>query len=163
MLFWMSLILIVIGIICLCFSQKDTDPQKNKFCDFIFEHESSFFVSGLITFVIGAISFVIIVIAICVNYIGINARVEQNKERYNALIYKVENNAYRDDFGLLNKEVIDEVQAWNEDVIYYQNMQKNFWVGICYPKVYDQFNTIDYARFQPNTNSSINPDYNNKE
>ena len=87
------------------------------------------------------------IIVFACNYIGVNAQVESNKERYNAITYKVESGACRDEFGLLNKEVIDEIQDWNEDVIYYKNIQKDFWVGIFIPNVYDQFETIDYTKY----------------
>ena len=80
-------------------------------------------------------------------YIGIDARVEQLKENYKAITYKVESGACRDEFGLLNKEVIDEIQSWNKSVIYNQKMQNDFWVGIFYPDVYDQFKTIDYEKY----------------
>ena len=58
--------------------------------------------------------------------------------------YKIESNSCRDEFGLLSKELIDEVQEWNQDVRYYQKIQRNFWVGIFYPNVYDEFETIDF-------------------
>jgi len=47
----------------------------------------------------------------------------------------------------LNKEVIDEIQDWNENITYYKNIQKDFWVGIFVPNVYDQFETIDYTKY----------------
>ena len=81
-------------------------------------------------------------------YIGIDARVEQLKENYKAITYKVESGACRDEFGLLNKEVIDEIQEWNKDVRFYQNIQDNFWLGIYYPNVFDEFETIDYESFE---------------
>ena len=80
-------------------------------------------------------------------YIGIYARVEQSKETFDAITYKVESGACRDEFGLLNKEVIDEIQSWNESIIYNQKMQNDFWVGVFYPNVYDQFETIDYEKY----------------
>lgn len=72
---------------------------------------------------------------------------KKSKERYNAIIYKVESGACRDEFGLLNKKVIDEIQDWNESVTYNKNIQEDFWVGIFIPNVYDQFEIIDYTKY----------------
>jgi anaerobic ribonucleoside-triphosphate reductase len=53
----------------------------------------------------------------------------------------------RDEFGFLGKEIIDEVQNWNEDIRYYKAAQDDFWVGIFHPNVYDEFETIDYDTY----------------
>lgn len=69
---------------------------------------------------------------------------ESNEQKYNALIYKAQTEAIRDEFGIVNKEYIDEVQAWNEDLAKYQSYAHNFWIGIFYPKrAYDGFEIID--------------------
>ena len=86
-------------------------------------------------------------IIICGQYIGVDAQVEKNKEIYNAIEYKVTSGSCRDELGLLSKEVIDEAQEWNKDVAYYQNIQDDFWVGIFYPNIYDQFEIIDYKNY----------------
>lgn len=62
---------------------------------------------------------------------GERARYEQ---RYKALVYKSQTESIRDEFGIVNKEYIDEVQAWNEDLAKYQSYSHNFWIGIFYPK-----------------------------
>ena len=59
-------------------------------------------------------------------------------------MYKAETESYYDEFGLLNKDVIDEIQKWNEDLVFNQEMQDNFWLGIYIPNIYDEFQTIDY-------------------
>lgn len=89
----------------------------------------------------------VMVIFLADTYSEIDAKIEQAQETYKALTYKVESGACRDDFGLLNKEVIDEIQDWNEDIICKQKMHDNFWFGIFYPGAYDQFETIDYERY----------------
>ena len=61
--------------------------------------------------------------------------------------YKVTSEACRDEFGLLSKEVIDEVQAWNEEIIRGKTMQHDPWIGAFVPDVYDQFELIDYTKY----------------
>ena len=37
------------------------------------------------------------------------------------------------------KEIVDEIQNWNEDIVYRREMQDNFWVGVFYPDIYYDF------------------------
>jgi hypothetical protein len=141
MLFWLCLIVLIVGIGLVIVGKMEwfDTRNKNKYCTI-----KSF---GWVTVVISGIIMVIMIFVFACAYIGVNAQVERNKERYNAITYKVESGACRDEFGLLNKEVIDEIQDWNEDVTYYKIFQKDFWVGIFVPNIYDQFETIDYTKY----------------
>ena len=147
MIFWLCLAILIIGIGLIVIGCIDWDYKKNKLFDFLYDNDDTLkFIGGIITFISGFIMIIMITILCCM-YIGIDARVEKSKETFDAITYKVESGACRDEFGLLNKEVIDEIQSWNESVIYYQKMQNDFWVGIFYPDVYDQFETIDYEKY----------------
>lgn len=53
-----------------------------------------------------------------------------------------------DDFGLSNKEVVDEIQEWNMTLVYYQEMRKNIWIRIFYPDVYGEMDTIEYENLK---------------
>lgn len=93
------------------------------------------------------IALIVCSIAIFTNYIQIDSFIATNTEIYNSLIYKMESTTCRDEFGFLNKEVIDEVANWNKDVQRGKAMQNNPWVGCFYPNIYDQFELIDYNSF----------------
>lgn len=121
--------------------------MKNKLRKFLYQNDDTIESSGWATVVLSGFIMVIMIIVFVCNYIGINAQVEKTKERYNAITYKVESGACRDEFGLLNKEVIDEIQDWNESITYHKNIQKDLWIGIFIPNVYDQFETIDYTKY----------------
>lgn len=123
MLFWLCLIVLIVGIVLV--TVRDS----------------------WVTVIVSGFIMAVMVIVLVGNYIGVNAQVEKLKERYNAITYKVESGACRDEFGLLNKEVIDEIQDWNESITYNKNIQENFWIGIFIPNVYDQFETIDYTKY----------------
>lgn len=149
MLFWLCLIVLIVGIGLVAVGKMkwfDT-RNENKLKKFLYQNDDTIEYSGWVTVAISGIIMVIMIVVFACTYIDVNAQVERNKERYNAITYKVESGACRDEFGLLNKEVIDEIQDWNEDVTYYKNFQKNFWVGIFVPNVYDQFETIDYTKY----------------
>lgn len=67
-----------------------------------------------------------------------------NEQRYKALIYKAQTESIRDEFGIVNKEYIDEVQSWNEYVAKYQAYSNDFWIGIFYPdRQYEGLKTIN--------------------
>ena len=147
MLFWLCLVILIIGIGLIVAGCIDWDYEKNKLFDFLYDNDETLkLVGGITTFISGFVMLIMLIILSCM-YIGVDAKVEQSKEIYKAITYKVESGACRDEFGLLNKEVIDEIQSWNESVIYNQKMQNDFWVGIFYPDVYDQFKTIDYEKY----------------
>lgn len=69
--------------------------------------------------------------------------IEANKQRYNSLVYQLENNLYDNDNDLGKKELYNQIQEWNEDLAEGKAFQNDFWLGAFYPDVYDQFNFID--------------------
>lgn len=149
MLFWLCLIILIVGIgLVIVGKMKWFDTRnENKLRKFLYQNNCTIKSFGWGTVIISGIIMVIMIVIFACIYIGVNAQVERNKERYNAITYKVESGSCRDEFGLLNKEVIDEIQDWNEDVTYYKIFQKDFWVGIFVPNIYDQFETIDYTKY----------------
>ena len=128
MLFWSFIILFVVGIIL----------YK------VFEFE----LLGELVTAISGFAVLISLFLIIGEYTTMDSYLEKTREQYKAITYKIESEVCRDEFGLLNKEVIDEIQEWNKDVRFYQNIQDNFWVGIYYPNVFDEFETIDYESFE---------------
>lgn len=101
-------------------------------------------------FMISALAFAVISI-ICIVLVlprfedsGAKARDEQI---YKSLVYKAENADIRDEFGLLNKEYLDEVQEWNSNLAKNKSMQHNFWIGIFYPQYSDELDFINIENF----------------
>ena len=128
MLFWSFIILFVVGIIL----------YK------VFEFE----LLGELVTAISGFAVLISLFLIIGEYTTMNSYLEKTREQYKAITYKIESDACRDEFGLLNKEVIDEIQEWNKDIRFYQNIQDSFWLGIYYPNVFDEFETIEYESFE---------------
>ena len=82
-------------------------------------------------------------------HVNLDAKVAKYEEQYNALVYKVESPNCRDEFGFVNKEIIDEIEDWNAMVVGWNYSRKDFWVGIFYPNnAYEQFEVIDYKDFK---------------
>lgn len=150
-----SLLLMVIGIVCWILGlidwTYDEYPKKksfaNSFKQFMHYCDEGFSaVGGLITVVFGII-FIFMAIIGLKNAITAPSKAAVYQERYKALVYKVESEACRDEFGLLNKEIIDEVQEWNTELVYRKKMHDSIWVGCFYPNIYDGLETIDYESY----------------
>lgn len=144
MLFWLFIIIGIVGVGLYRLGCRDWDFDKQHW---MWYHSDKFEVGGAVLFFIAIIAIVISLLCICGNFMGIDADVAKYHEKYEALTYKMESGACRDEFGLLSKEVIDEIQYWNTDLTYRQNIQDDFWLGIFYPNVYGQFKTIDYESY----------------
>ena len=94
-------------------------------------------------FAIGLFGVIASVVVLCVNYIGIDGDVERNQVRYDSLMYQYENYLYDNDNDVGKKELMSEIQNWNEDLAWDKTMQRNPWIGIYIPNVYDQFDFIE--------------------
>ena len=147
MLFVLFIIFLIIGISLLyidnnyygLFEYKDKEhPMLRKLYDF-----DVFTLVGSITTIVFGFCIGISLFIMCGQHMKADAFVETSKETYKALCYKVESESIRDELGLLNKTIVDEIQEWNEDVVAYHELQNDFWLGIYYPNIYDQFETIE--------------------
>lgn len=75
-------------------------------------------------------------------YIGADVSVAKWETQYESLTYQLENNLYDNDNDIGKKELMDEIREWNEDLAYCKEIQRNFWVGIYYPNIYDNLEFI---------------------
>lgn len=136
MLFWLFVIALVVGVVCIILgdwmyysTDYDTDWLK---------------IVGWVIVVVAVAAIVVSGIVMLESYGKAEATIAQNNERYESLVYQLKNNLYDNDNDLGKKELYNEIREWNEDLAYYQNIQDNFWFGIFYPNVFDQFEFIDY-------------------
>ena len=98
-----------------------------------------------ITSVILGIVVLIMSIFIIGAHIGAEANVAANKQIYASLVYQYENDIYDNDDDVIGKkQLYDQIQEWNKDLAKYKAKEKDFWVGIFYPNIYDQFEFIEY-------------------
>ena len=97
----------------------------------------------LVIAIIGFIVAIIMLIAIIVENTNVDAYVAENQMRYEMLVYQYENDIYDNDNDLGKRDLMEDIQEWNEDLAYYREAQDDFWVGIFHPNVYDQFEFIE--------------------
>lgn len=99
---------------------------------------------ALITFGLAFLMFMIVGMGVA--DITADATKAVNTERYEALIYKIESGVCSDDFGLLNKEIIDDIQDWNEYLARNKALEQDKWIGAFYPNIYSDFDFIEYEK-----------------
>lgn len=140
MLFWLFVIILVVGIALIVVGNISWKREQHPF---LYWHDETIDIVGkVVSFISGAVLAIMILI-LCCSYIDADAKIAENNKRYESLVYQLENNLYDNDNDLGKKELYNEIREWNEDLAYYQNIQGNFWIGIFYPNVFDQFEFIN--------------------
>ena len=131
MLFWLFVIVMVVGALLLIL-------------DYHFPFNNDLAINtGLTMSIIGWTAVLSSIVIISISHIGLDAKVERSNARYESLVYQYENDIYENDNDLGKKELMDDIQEWNEDVSYYKELQYDFWLGIYCPNIYDQFEKIE--------------------
>lgn len=101
---------------------------------------------GIISIVVSvlcAFAVAIMIIVAAVNNIGTAGLIALNEQRYESLVYQLENNLYDNDNDLGKKELYNQIQSWNEDLANGKQTQRDIWVGMFYPNIYDDFTYIE--------------------
>ena len=128
MIFWLVVLSIVVSLGLATYVEK-------RFCDY----SGPFLVIAIIGFIVA----IIMLIVIIVENTNVDAYVAENQMRYEMLVYQYENDIYDNDNDLGKRDLMEDIQEWNEDLAYYRKAQDDFWVGIFHPNVYDQFEFIE--------------------
>lgn len=126
MLFWLFVILLVVGMLMLALSDYLLDELGGGIA------------------ALGLIGILICGTIMIFGHANVDGRVAENKAIYDSLVYQYENNIYDNDNDLGKKELMNEIKEWNKDLAWYQEAQDDFWLGIFIPNVYDQFEFIEY-------------------
>ena len=100
MLFWIFVSAFII-VLVLVYLLRDTDIP--------------FEISAITSTFLGVAIMISLYIMAC-NYIGIDAKVSGYQKRYEALTYQYENNFYDNDNDIGKKELVSEIQYWNNDL-----------------------------------------------
>ena len=109
--------------------------------------EDSFFdVIPFISTILSAaciVALLIEIVVLSVNYIGVDGYVQRINARHDMLVYQYENDIYDNDNDLGKRELIEDIQDWNEDLASRKENQDDTWIGIFIPNIYDQFDFIE--------------------
>ena len=131
MLFWLFVIITVVGILLLILDAH-----------FLFNNNLAIDI-GMPAAVMGFIAVLVSIVIIIFSNVGLDAKVERCNARYESLVYQYENDIYDNDNDLGKRELMNDIQSWNEDLSYRKKIQDDFWLGIYYPNIYDQFEKIE--------------------
>ena len=130
MLFWIFCILLAGGIIWSCFVDDYDDTYIPSRC----------LAAG------GATAVVVSLVIIACTHIGVDGYVAKMHARHEVLTYQLENDIYDNDNDIGKRELMEEIQYWNEDLASLRENQDDFWIGIYVPNVHDQFEPIKLER-----------------
>ena len=122
MLFWTFVIIIIAGFVLFTFDLENL---------------------GITISVIGIFGIIASVVVLAINYIGIDGYIARMNTRYETLVYQYENDIYDNDNDLGKRELMVDIQNWNEDLSSRRGRQRDFWIGIYIPNIYDQFEYIE--------------------
>lgn len=98
---------------------------------------------GVTISAIGIFGIIASFVILAINYIGIDGHIARMNTRYETLIYQYENDIYDNDNDLGKRELMVDIQNWNEDLSSGREDQRDFWIGIYVPNIYDQFEFIE--------------------
>lgn len=98
---------------------------------------------SIVVSVICAITIIVMIFVAIINNIGTTGLIASNEQRYESLVYQLENDLYDNDNDLGKKELYNQIQSWNEDLANGKQMQRDIWVGMFYPNIYDDFTYIE--------------------
>ena len=101
----------------------------------------SFGLTATLTFISG-FAIVVSIAIIADRYSHADADVAKYQQRYESLIYQYENDFYNNDNDVGKYELVSQIEYWNTDLAYRKTIQRDFWLGIYYPNIYDQFEFI---------------------
>lgn len=97
---------------------------------------------GAVTIAIGLIGVCVSLVVMSVFYSTAEAEIDRLNQRYESLVYQYENDIYENDNDIGKRELMKEIQEWNEDLAINRGLQDNFFVGFYVPDIYDQFEFI---------------------
>ena len=122
MLFWTFVIIIIAGFVLFAFDWENL---------------------GIAISAIGIFGIIASVVVLAINYIGIDGYIARMNARYETLVYQYENDIYDNDNDLGKRELMVDIQNWNEDLSSRRERQRDFWIGIYIPNIHDQFEFIE--------------------
>lgn len=88
---------------------------------------------GAILATVLACSFFILIIV----YSTVDGDTVRNIQRYESLVYQVETSMFENDNDIAKKELVNQIQGWNEGFEYNRAMRNNVWFGLFFPDIYD--------------------------
>ncbi len=126
MLLWVTLGLMVVGIVVMAVSNND--------------HADTI---GFWTFAVSGICLLFMLAILASNYIGLNATIACDEAQYGFLKYQYESDAYDSATKIAQYNLMQQIGEWNRDLAKNQKLTHDFWVGVFIPDYYDDLEYIE--------------------
>lgn len=94
---------------------------------------------------IGIITVAISIVIMMVNYIPAEGEREMLEVRRESLVFQYDHDMYDNDNDIGKKELMDDIQEFNMAINFGKRMQRDFWIGIYIPNIYDNLKLIDIS------------------
>lgn len=131
MLLWISFATLIIGVILAIVYHRS--HRYNTFFD----------ISSAICVTVGIFAVAISLGVIGMQYTTVNGDALSMKREYESLVYQYESDLYENYIDNGKRELMVDIQEWNENLAWYKANQRGFWIGPYIPNVYDQFEFIE--------------------
>lgn len=102
---------------------------------------------GVVLIALGGIVLFIELFVLTITYTAMPSDVASNEKRYESLTYQYENDLYDNDNDVGKKELMKEIQEWNEDLAWRKSACNSIWIGWFVP---DEFAEFDYIELKEN-------------
>jgi heme/copper-type cytochrome/quinol oxidase subunit 2 len=135
MIFWIFLILLAISVffLVLYYKKWDNYPYNKDWIEVV----------SMFVLVTSALAVLIMSIFVINANVGVEGKIASNEQRYESLVYQLENEIYENDNDLGKYDLYNQIREWNEDLAKGKAMQNDFWFGIFYPDIFDKFEFIE--------------------
>ena len=132
MILWIAIFCLIIGILLISIGIKTYEV----FCTLL----------GItLTVLFGVVALILGPTAIAAN-IAPEAELAKELGKRESLIYQLDNEIYDNDDDILGKrDLYKDIETFNSDLAYNKTAQKDFWIGVFYPNIYDK---IDYIKYK---------------
>ncbi len=89
------------------------------------------------------IVFIILVIIHGLNFIDAKGEKIKLQTQYDMIMYQLENHIYKEDLTSISMfQFFEKIEKWNTELATCKELQRDFWLGIFYPDIYDDFKFI---------------------
>ena len=100
---------------------------------------------GIFAFCVGVV-LLPLTIMIPHNHLTADGAAAQWREERKTLVYLAESDI--EETGRMSADTTKDIQDYNERLVWRQELQRNFWMGVFFPNIYDEFETIDIDSYR---------------
>lgn len=134
MLFFIFLTVLFVGVVCTGIYFRPSTSADSTLGDI-----------GGGSLLIGFASVLVSISCICGFQLTAEAKLDSLEIERASLVYQYENNFYNNDNDVGKKELMTEIQNFNSSLVWHKRLQRDAWVGIYVPNIYDDLEVIDIS------------------